>query len=287
MIQISGTTRICGLFGFPVKHSFSPAMHNAAFSFLGLDYVYIPFQVAPENLSTAISALQSLGITGVNITVPHKQKVIPFLDEISPEAKLIGAVNTVINTKGRLCGYNTDGDGFLRSLKEELDFTPEKKTVLILGAGGAARAVAVGLVLAGAKEILLTNRTLQRAEKLAYFMAENTQAQVRAVSWSMRNIAEVVEKADLIVQTTSVGMYPQEACIEFPFELLRSEQAVYDLVYNPRLTMFLKRAKASGARTAGGLGMLLYQGASAFELWTGVKAPIEVMYKTLKALANV
>jgi len=284
--MISGTTRICGLLGSPVKHSFSPVMHNAAFSFLGLDYVYVPFCVAPEELCAAVMAVRSLGLAGVNVTVPHKEKVITFLDEVTPGAQLTGAVNTIVNHRGKLGGYNTDGAGFLRALQEEVNFSPAGRTALILGAGGAARAVAVELALAGAQEILLANRTPGRAEGLARLLTEHTPAGAGIVLWSEQAMAEAARRSDLIVQTTPVGMSGhEESCINFPFEQLRPGQVVCDLVYNPPLTGFLRCAgQISGVRTIGGLGMLLNQGALAFELWTGVKAPVEIMRRALQTV---
>lgn len=282
--MISGTTRVCGLFGFPVQHSFSPVIHNAAFSFLGLDYVYVPFCVAPEELCAAVAAVRSLGLAGVNVTIPHKEKVIAFLDEVTPGAQITGAVNTIVNHEGKLCGYNTDGAGFLRALQEEVNFSPAKKTVLILGAGGAARAVSVELALAGTQEILLANRTPERAEGLARLLTEHTSVRAGIVLWSEQAVAKAVRKSDLIVQTTSVGMSGHEdSCVDFPFEQLQPGQMVCDLVYNPPLTGFLRHAgQITGVKTVGGGGMLLYQGALAFELWTGVKAPVEIMRRALQ-----
>lgn len=281
--KISGTTRVCGIIGFPVEHSFSPAMHNAAFKALELDYVYVPFPVAPAFLAEAVAAVRALSMAGANVTVPHKKNVIPCLDKLTPAASLIGAVNTIVRRGEELCGYNTDGAGFIRSLNEEGQFIPGGKNVLILGSGGAARAVAVELALAGADKILLANRTMERASELAGVITMNTSAKAQAVPWLKLSLEKAVESSDLVVNTTPMGMYPHvEGYPDIPYELLRDGQLVYDLVYNPTRTAFMEKASAKGAMVLNGLGMLLYQGALAFELWTGCNAPIEVMRRALQ-----
>lgn len=284
---ISGRTRVCGLIGYPVEHSFSPAMHNAAFAHLRLDYVYVAFPVKPEDLKDALWGIRALNLAGVNVTVPHKEKVIPFLDELAEGARLIGAVNTVECRGGRLVGHNTDGAGFVRFLTTEAGFDPQGKRALILGAGGAARAVAVYLALSGARELVVANRSHARAEELAGLLNERTPARATALPWSAggegaAEMAEAAAASDLIVQTTPLGMHPAEStCPAFPFAVLRPGQVVVDLVYNPPRTLFMERAARAGARVYNGLGMLLHQGALAFELWTGHKAPLEVMRKAL------
>jgi shikimate dehydrogenase len=283
---ISGRTKICGIFGCPVGHTFSPALHNAAFEAAGLDYVYVPFEAAPGCLAAAIESIRALGLAGVNVTIPHKEAVLPLLDGLSGEAKVIGAVNTIINRSGYLYGDNTDGKGFLSALKET-GFDPAGKTVLFLGAGGAARAVAVQLALAGAGKLIFTNRTGVRAGELAGFVAEKTGVRVELLSWPDREGDKLPDRAltgsDLVVQATSLGMSPKvNETVPLPFERFRPGQVASDLVYNPVETLFLKRAGEAGAVTVSGLGMLLHQGALAFELWTGVSAPLKVMREALK-----
>ncbi|MDD3654164.1 MAG: shikimate dehydrogenase [Desulfotomaculaceae bacterium] len=283
---ISGHTRVCGIFGYPIGHSFSPAMHNAAFSALGLDFVYVPFLVEPGNLPAAVEAVKTLGLAGVNITIPHKQAALPLLDEVTEAAKLIGAVNTIVNRSGRLLGDNTDGAGFLRSLEETTGFAPADKTVLMLGAGGAARAVAIQLALAGVKKVFLINRSRERAEILAAQIAGKTTAKVEVVPWpdgkNKQCLREMLRGAELVVQSTPLGMYPEEVLtVPLPDNIFRPGQVVCDLVYNPGETLFLKNARHAGATTVNGLGMLLYQGVLAFELWTGMSAPVAVMRKAL------
>lgn len=284
---ISGRTRVCGIFGHPVEHSFSPAMHNAAFDAAGLDYTYVPFPVEPGNLPAAVGAVRALGLAGVNVTIPHKKAVLPLLDDLSEEARLIGAVNTIVNRSGRLYGDNTDGRGFLRSLKERAGFDPAGKTALILGAGGAARAVAVQLALAGARNLLLANRSAERAAELAGFISGKTGVELEVVPWPEGEEevlpGEALRESDLVVQTTPLGMHPHiSKTVPLSFELFRPGQVACDLVYNPVETLFLRDAGRAGAVAVDGLGMLLYQGALAFELWTGKPAPVEVMRKALE-----
>jgi shikimate dehydrogenase len=283
---INGRTKICGVFGWPVEHTFSPAIHNAAFAAAGLDYVYVPFKVEPRCLAAAVEGIRALGLAGVNLTIPHKEAVLPLLDELSDEAKMIGAVNTVVNRAGRLYGDNTDGKGFLSALKEA-GFNPAGKTVLFLGAGGAARAVAVQLAMSGAKKMIFTNRTGKRSVELASFVAGSTGIPVDLIPWPDRAVGKLPERvlveSDLVVQATSLGMSPNiNETVPLPFECFKPGQTASDIVYNPVETLFLKKASQAGADTVSGLGMLLHQGALAFELWTGIAAPLEVMRAALK-----
>lgn len=280
--KITGITKVYGILGYPVEHSASPLMQNAAFAASALDCVYVPFQVPPERLPAAIEGIRAMGLAGVNITIPHKEAVADFLDDISPEAKLIGAVNTVVNKDGRLVGHNTDGRGFLRSLEMEAGFHVPGKTALLLGAGGAARGVAVQLALAGAQKIIIANRRPERAFAIADVVTGNTAAATEITDLTSKALAGVITKADLIINTTPLGMFPNtEAIPPLPIEHLKNGQLVADLVYNPMTTTLLQKAKAAGASTLGGLGMLLYQGAIAFELWIGQKAPVDIMRQAL------
>ncbi len=280
-MQIDGKTTLCGLFGYPVAHSFSPAMHNAAFQALELNWIYLPLEVKPEQLGQAVDGLRAFNMAGVNVTVPHKEAVIPYLDKLDQGAAAIGAVNVIVNYEGKLTGYNTDGAGFTRALKEETGFNPLHKKVVILGAGGAARAVAVQLTLEGAKEIVLVNRTVPRAQALAQTV-ERMGTPGRVLTWQEPQLAEAMSGADLVVQSTSIGMHPAvDYCPPVPQGVFRPGQLVCDLVYNPMETKFLSAAAKAGATTVSGLGMLLYQGVLAFELWTGLDAPVEEMKKAL------
>lgn len=297
MGRISGKTRICGIFGYPVSHSFSPAMHNTAFEHLNLDWSYVPFEVRPEALPGAVEAVRALNLAGVNVTVPHKQAVAALVDCLSPAARLSGAVNTIVNAGGVLTGHNTDGEGFVRSLREEAGTRGSLGPALILGAGGAARAVAVALALNGSTGVVVANRTVERAAELCDLINKHTGCAASVLNWpglprpgsgGWRDWAAALGRVGLVVQTTPVGMHPREDEVPpFPFELLNSGHVVVDLVYNPARTAFMERCRAAGARVFNGAGMLLQQGAIAFELWTGVPAPVEVMREALQRCLDV
>jgi len=285
-VELDAATRVCGLFGYPVGHSFSPAMHNAALRALGINWVYIAFAVQPAHLPAAVAAIRALDMPGANITVPHKEAVLHLLDEVSEAARLAGAVNTVVHRDGVLFGDNTDGRGFLRAIAEA-GFKPRGRTVVIIGAGGAARAVGTALAGAGAKRFVLVNRTLERAQQLGDLLA-SLGPEVRVFPWSelaqpSAAAAELFEEARLVVQTTSLGMYPAvDTSVPITPALFHRDQLVCDLVYNPPLTRFLKLAQAAGAGVLNGLGMLLHQGALALEAWTGRPAPLAVMRAALE-----
>lgn len=281
-MKISGETKVYGIFGHPVNHSFSPVMHNAAFEAAGLNCVYVAFDVSPEDLGASAGALRAMSIAGINVTVPHKESIIPFLDSISPEAELVGAVNTIINSGGVLKGYNTDVGGFLMALKEDLDCEPGGMRVTVLGAGGAARAVLTGLCMKGASEINVINRTVSKAQGLAdEFHSSFEQIEINAYSLDdADSVRDCLAGAGLIVNCTSAGMKGVEP-LALPFEALSKEAFVYDLVYNPVETELVKAARERGNNARTGLGMLLYQGAESFEIWTGTVAPVDVMKKAL------
>lgn len=276
--SVNGKTRILGVFGFPVEHSLSPAMHNAAIAALGFNYLYIPFSVLPEDIGPAIRSIVSLGIIGVNLTIPHKERVLPFLDRIAPEALAVGAVNTVHNDKGQLVGYNTDGEGFAGPLKA-LCYELAGKRAVVMGAGGAARSVVFRLVRENAA-VTLVNRTLSRANRLAEEARSAVAgAQVDCLSFTdLAGLREALAGAELLVNTTSVGMSPHDNDMPpIPPESLHPALLVYDLIYSPRETRLLAVARAAGCKTLNGVGMLVYQGAAAFEIWTSQRPPIDVM----------
>ena len=275
-------TKVTGLFGYPVEHSLSPAMHNDAFQELGLNHVYLPFSVEPDNLEEAVAGVRGLNIAGVNVTIPHKQEVIPFLDELSEEAELIGAVNTIVNQNGTLTGHNTDGRGFIRSLKEETDFKAAKGKALLIGAGGAARAIAFQLALEGIEELVVSDLDSAKAENLSDEIDKNLDLEVRAVE--QEEVDDLIAELDLLVDATPVGMHPHvDVDPVVSAEVMHDELIVYDVVYNPRETVLLQAAQEAGAQAVSGLGMLLYQGVIAFEIWTGEDAPVEVMRSALEA----
>ncbi|NIP74345.1 MAG: shikimate dehydrogenase [Gammaproteobacteria bacterium] len=265
-----------GLLGFPVAQSLSPAMHNAAFRALGLDAVYVPFPTAPERLEAAVVGLQAAGVRGVNLTVPHKTAILPLLDEVLPEARAVGAVNTVRLYDGRLTGTNTDGLGFLLSLRHDLDYAAAGKTVLLLGAGGAARGIAFALLDAGVAALWIANRSGARADALvADCRTLHPAAQVEARPWPA--LAGV--QPHLLVNATTVGM--GDGASPVALEAVAVREAVIDIVYHPLETPLLAEARRLGLPCANGIGMLLYQGAAAFQFWTDREAPVDVMRAAL------
>lgn len=259
-------TRLAAVIGFPVRHSLSPAMHNAAFRELGLDWIYVACEVAPGAVGAAFAGVRALGFGGLSVTIPHKAAALEAVDELTDAARAVGAVNTVVPTAGgRLRGDNTDGAGFLTSLADE-GFDPTGRICAVLGAGGAARAVVHALAGAGAAEIIVVNRTPARAESTAA---------LAGATGRVGSPGDVVS-ADLIVNATPLGLAGSQDLPIDP-ELLGEGQLVVDLVPNPAVTPLMRAARERGAVAAGGLGMLVHQGALAFGLWTGRPAPVGVM----------
>jgi shikimate dehydrogenase len=275
-----------GIFGYPIGHSLSPLMHNTAFTHYGLDAVYLPFAVPPAHLEMALKSIVALHMGGVNVTIPHKQAVMAWMDELSPEAHLIGAINTIHLRDGRLHGYNTDGIGFLRAL-EEAGSDVAGCTVMLLGAGGAARAIAVQLCLSGIRRLYLANRTLARAEDLAAFLQQNVpHADISVVTLGEASLAAYLPDTDIVVNATSIGMHPHDPMLLPPHEL-GPRHLVCDIVYRPLHTSLLRAAQRQGARTVDGLGMLLHQGAKAFEIWTEHAFPLALIRaRLLEAVAE-
>ena len=272
---IGGKTRICGVMGDPVAHSVSPAMHNAAFRELGLDYAYLPFNVGAADLGRAVDGIRALNLVGVNVTIPHKVAVIPLLDEVDPMALQIGAVNVIHNKGGRLAGSNTDAEGFLRLLGGH-GIQPMDMRVAVLGAGGAARAACFALASRGAV-ITILNRTADKAAGCAAEMAERTGRAFEALETNPANLARALAKADLLVNATSIGMSPGLDRSPVSRELLGRRHTVVDIIYNPVKTRLVRDAEKAGAVAIGGLDMLAWQGALAFEIWTGRAAPFDIM----------
>jgi shikimate dehydrogenase len=273
--EITGNTKLCGLIGDPVGHSVSPAMHNAAFRTLGLDYAYLPFRVRRDDLPAALQGMRALNIRGLNVTIPHKVAALALLDEIDPLAKQIGAVNVLVNNSGRLTGYNTDAEGFLQVLSGH-GIEAQGRNVAVLGAGGAARAIAFALASRGASLTIL-NRTPGAALSCAADISGSTGQPVKALELTRANLAAVLEGASLLVNATSIGMLPAGDVSPVGRELLGSQLTVVDIVYNPHKSRLLREAGQAGAMTINGLEMLIRQGALAFEKWTGRQPPLEVM----------
>jgi shikimate dehydrogenase len=276
--------KIVGLIGYPLGHSVSPAMHNAAFKKLGLDFEYVPFEVDPKDLPEALTGLRALHIAGFNITIPHKETIVPKLDEVTKLARIIGAVNTVVNQEGKLIGFNTDGAGFIESLKEDAKIDPKGKSVVILGAGGASRAVSVMLAEANAKSLTITDVQEDKTKNLAEYVGSYFDISCNFVAPDSPELQAAINEAEILVNSTPIGMHPRVDQSPLSEKIkLHPKLLVYDLVYNPSETKLLKTAKAAGAKTCSGLGMLVRQGALAFTLWTGKEAPIEVMFKAAQA----
>ncbi len=283
--MISGAARICGVIADPIGHTVSPAMHNAAFEQAGIDYLYVPFQVKKEELGKAITGMRALNIRGLNVTIPHKIAVIPFLDELDDLAQRIGAVNTIVNDDGVLRGYNTDATGFLRALRER-GVEPREKEVVILGAGGASRAISLILAERGSN-LVIVNRTWNKVKEQADRISQICQREVQALKLDRENLAKALNKADILVNTTSVGMSPDIEETPVTANLIKPPVIVVDIVYNPIKTRLLREAEAAGAETISGIDMLVWQGALAFEKWTGLKAPVKVMREeAIKALQD-
>lgn len=287
-IEISGETRLVGFFASPARHSISPKMHNLAFKNRGIDARYLAFDVQPEHLLTSIEAIRSLGLLGVNLSMPHKQNVLPLLDELSTGAQLIGAVNTIVNHQGKLIGHNTDGTGFMRSL-EELDLDIRGKEITILGAGGAATAIICQAALDGVQTINIISRKSANFAKMAQKIKEIeklTSCQLRLIEATDKGaITEACGRSCLLINGTNVGMGELEGQIPMiEISDLRADLAVSDIIYHPAETQLLRESKKIGAKTMNGLGMLIYQGAVAFELWTNETMPIDLVKTALLKL---
>lgn len=286
-INISGKTTICGIIGDPIEHTMSPAIHNAMYKTMGLDYVYVAFPVTADELGQAIAGMKALNIRGLNVTIPHKVTVIPFLDRLDVLANKIGAVNTIVNDKGILTGYNTDATGFLKALIEK-DIRPAGKNVLLLGAGGAARAIGYTLAEEGSHLTILNRKEeLSWAKDLAECLSQNYPTKVNAREITRENLSKAISNTDILVNATSVGMSPNINQSPVPADLLCANLIVFDIVYNPYQTRLLREAKEAGAQTISGLEMLDWQGALAFEKFTGKKVPVELMREAaLKELSR-
>jgi len=274
-MTISGNTKLYAVIGDPIEHTLSPAIHNAAFKALNIDAVFLAFKVAAGHVEQAMQGMRGLGIKGLNVTMPNKNTVIRYLDEIDETSKLLGSVNTILNEGGRLRGFSTDGVGATRALKENGVNVNGKKLVL-LGAGGAARAIAFALARES-KELLILNRTPEKTSGLTEALNTRFHKKIRTGSLASANIERSLGDADILINATSVGMNSNYTNSLVKPDFLRQDLTVMDIIYNPLETKLAKDAKTKGARVISGLDMLIYQGAASFEIWTGKAAPIEVM----------
>ncbi len=272
---------LVGVFGHPVAENPTVVMHEAAFRELKLNWRYLTIEVHPEDLEDAMKGLRAFNMQGINLTIPHKVEVLKYLDEVAPEAALMGAVNTVRREGKKLKGENTDGKGFLRSFKEDARQDPKGKRVVVLGAGGAARAITVELALAGVDLITIVNRSIERGEKLTALLNERTPVQAHFVHWN--GDYEVPPETEVLINATSIGLYPNvKAKPPVAYDSITDRMIVCDVIPNPPQTLFLREAADRGAKTLDGLGMLVYQGAIAFTMWTGMEAPVNIMARALK-----
>lgn len=282
MLKVNGETKVFAVLGNPIRHTLSPAMYNAAFSALGINGVYVALEVVKDQLADAVKGLKALGIQGGNVTIPFKEEISLYLDGVTEEARLIGAVNTFYWEKGELWGHNTDGAGFIRALQKVKPEVLHDKGVLLLGAGGAARAVAVALALAGIKNFTIVNRNRERGKELSSLLTR-LGATVSVRDWENEGLKEAFRENRLLINTTPLGMPPYEKeCPLVNEKWLRKEMFVVDLIYKPRETLLLQNAKARGCQTLNGLAMLLEQGILSFERWSGQQAPVEVMTRELE-----
>ncbi len=268
------------ILGHPLGHSLSPIMHNAAFKHLGIAAKYLKKDILPKDLSKTIELLRQNDVFGANVTIPYKLAVMPYMDTLSDAAKAIGAVNTIVNNNGKLLGHNSDANGYIRALKEHASFEPKGKIALMLGAGGAARAVAYALLSEGVSNLYIYNRTFEKANYLAAEFSDF--GNIKAIDKAELN--EKIENCNLLVNTSSVGMEHNGKDPKIsPVEVLPKSAFVSDIVYRPAKTKLLHDAEAAGLRVQNGLAMLVYQGAEAFEMWTGQNAPSEIMFQSLLA----
>lgn len=276
--MITGNTKLLGVMGHPINHSFSPAIHNAALNDAGLDYAYLPLEVPKESLNNTLKWIKTLNFRGFNVTIPHKNAILPLLDEVTEEAKTVGAVNTVIRENGRLIGYNTDIVGFTAGLAEA-NFKAENKNAVILGAGGAARAVIAGLLKEKIKNIAIAARNTEKAE----ILAKNFDEGIICVNFADAEYKNILTDADIVINTTPLGMYPNvDAMPPIDFSIVKKDALIYDIIYTPEETKFLSEAKANGLKTQNGETMLVEQGAAAFRLWTGENPNVDLMKETLR-----
>lgn len=282
---INTKTKLTGLIGYPLVQSFSPVMQNEAFKQCKLNNIYIPIEVLPENLGAVVKGISKMNFDGFNVTKPYKIDIIKYLDELDEYAELIGAVNTVKICNGLIKGYNTDGTGFLRSLEETASIKVNEKKIFILGSGGAARSIAFTLALNNAKRIYICNRTYKKAESLAEDINKINNC---AFSVPMEDveIKRAINDSDILINTTSVGMYPHIDKTPLNINLFNKNLIVCDIVYNPKKTKLLKDAEEKGCKIVPGLPMLIYQGAEAFKIWTNFEAPVNTMFKVAEEGLN-
>jgi shikimate dehydrogenase len=277
--KITSHTKFICIIGHPIEHSLSPLMHNALFQDLNLDYIYIAFDVHPNNLKAAFDGIRALNIEGANVTIPHKQESLKYMDRLDPLAREIGALNTVKNEDGKLIGKNTDALGARKALKDA-KFDLKRKSVIVLGAGGAARAICYA-IKEEIEELIIINRTYSKAKQLAIELEKDSGLSIKLFELNNPSIVNLVQSADMLINTTPIGMYPDVGRSPLPKQALNEHLNVFDVIYNPLETQLLKDASDKGCNILGGIDMLINQGALAFEWWTSKKPNIRLMKKKL------
>ena len=283
VVQIDGNTELYGVIGYPVKNSLSPVIQNIAFRSVGMNSVYLAFEVEPGKLAAAISGLAAIGVVGLNVTIPFKVACIKYMDFIDEYSTQVGAVNTIHFKEGKLYGYNTDGEGFITSLKNN-GIDTKGMCALILGAGGAARSVAISLARSGVREIFIANRTRKNSEKIKHLINENFNAVNVTAASEFKDYYKYAQRADIIINCTSIGMNSSDIPVDS--EVLKVSHIVFDLVYYPLETSLLKAARMKGAKTVSGIEMLVFQGAESFRIWTGINPPYNEMLNAVNRNMN-
>jgi shikimate dehydrogenase len=280
-MEITGRTKICGVIGDPIDHSLSPAMHNAGFKETGLDLVFLPFRVTTNQIEDAIKGVRSLGILGLNVTMPHKRRVIQYMDKLDPITEYLKSANTILNANGILTGYNTDGIGAMQALSQN-GSAPKGKKILLLGSGGAARAIAFAAARE-ADQLVILNRTPNKSRELAKDLGQILNKKIVGKTLTPNSLEESMHDAQIVINATSAGMCPHDKISLIPPKLITPSHTVLDIIYNPIETKLLRDAEKAGAKTVNGIEMLIQQGAASFQIWTNHQAPIETMRK---AIAN-
>jgi len=277
--MIDVNTKLLGLIGYPLKHSFSPNMHNYAYLKNNLNYAYIPLEIEEDKIKNVLNSLKALGFIGFNVTIPYKVKIMEYLDDIDELAHKIGSVNTVKIMNGKLKGYNTDGLGFIKSL-ENKDIKIKRSKVLVIGAGGASRAVSISLCSRGVEKLYITNRTYKKAEKLSKEI--NSKVRKCSSSFKFDEVGKILKEIDIIVNTTSVGMKPHINETPIKTDNIMKKTDIVDIVYNPSKTKLIKETEKKGCRVVNGIDMLVYQGSEAFKIWTELESPVDDMKISLE-----
>ncbi len=283
-MRISGTTRVVGLFGFPVNHTLSPIMHNRAFENYNIDTVYLPLEVSPNQLNSAVEGIRAMNFIGANVTLPHKNTVVPFLDTVSELSRLIGVVNTIVQKEGQLHGTTTDPYGFLQGFKES-GHSFQGKTVAVIGSGGSARTICYTLLHEEQpSQVFLVARNIQKSMLLSSEIQQQLGKKVPVIA--LADYVKISQKVDILVQCSSVGMTPHINSSPLDASLFRAGQVAYDIIYTPEETLFLREAKQRGLHTVSGLGMLVYQGIASFKLWTGIEPDPALFYESIRSFLN-